>query len=227
MGWGHCRSLHHPGEFPFQGFGIQIVVLDDPRPEALHGQRGELTLKPVRQLRIPDHEAVEGIGGVIVYPALDSLFTDEGRKGQHQECGTSLGEFMGQGGNGRAWNAGAGWPPRLGKGQQSQGSVAHNKHRMVGTLEPTQIASDHERENDCQQWTEHWEEREEETFQTTADDPLAITSGAAVHRDGREAPSPFLDRMTEGLPSLNQKIRHVILSGGISAQDHEDGWRRG
>jgi hypothetical protein len=31
--------------------------------------------------------------------------------------------------------------------------------------------------------------------------------------------------MTEGLPSSNQKIRHVVLSGGISAQDHKDGWR--
>ncbi|MEN9677622.1 MAG: hypothetical protein RIS76_3518, partial [Verrucomicrobiota bacterium] len=28
------------------------------------------------------------------------------------------------------------------------------------------------------------------------------------------------------LPSLNEKIGHVILSGGIGAQDHENGWRR-
>jgi hypothetical protein len=218
--------LHRPDEFSFQRLRTQIVVLDYPRPQGVNSHRGEVSLKPVRQLWIPDHQVVEGVGGEIVHPALNPLLTDGRSKGQHQECRTRLGEFPRQGGNQGSRAAGLGGSPRLGKGQQAQGGVAHKEYRMVGMPEPAQISPDHEGENDRQQGTEQREEREEEPFHGAVERPLAITAGASVRCDRREAPGPFLDPMTESLPSLNEKIGHVILSGGIGAQDHENGWRR-
>ena len=88
---------------------------------------------------------------------------------------------------------------------------------MVGTLEPADITPDHEGKNDCEQGTEQREEREEQKFHGAAQCPLAITAGALVRDDLREAPGPFLDAMPKSLPSLNQKIRHVILADGVGA----------